>query len=115
MNNMVKAEIKTKNGTRIRVEGTPEEVEKILSNIKRREEQLAVKKKRKISATDFILKLREEGFFDKPKTILDIKEKLAENGLIYPVTTLSAVLIRLIRRRELGRIKTEKMWGYVKR
>ncbi|MCW1296725.1 MAG: hypothetical protein OH319_03525 [Candidatus Parvarchaeota archaeon] len=112
---MVKAEIKTKNGTRIQIEGTPEEIEKILADIKRREEQLAVKKKSKISATDFILKLREEGFFDKPKSILEIKEKLAENGLVYPVTTLSGVLLRLVRRKELGRIKIEKMWGYVKR
>jgi len=117
---MAKAKIKSKNGTQIYIEGSPEEVSKIISDFKKHEERFAkikaMKKTRsRITATDFILNLCEEGFFDKPKTIIDIKDKLAENGLIYPITTLSGVLIGLIRKRELGRIKKEKMWGYVKR
>ena len=116
---MVKAKIKSKNGSQIHVEGTPEEISKIILDFKKREEHLAeiraTKKSRgKNTATSSILKLCEGGFFDKSRTLFDIKDKLAENGLIYPKTTLSGVLIGLVRRRELGRVKGEKMWGYVK-
>lgn len=116
---MAKATIKSKNGSQIYVEGTPEEVSKIIQDVKSREEKLeairSARTSRKITATDSILNLKKETFFDKPKTMADIRNKLAENGLIYPTTTLSGILIGLVKRRELGRIKTEKIWGYVKR
>lgn len=117
---MVKANIETKNGLKIVIEGTTEEITRVLSDIKRKEEDAALRKsirekKKKSSATDFILKFKDESFFNKPKTLVDIKKKLAENGLIYPVSTLSGILIGLVKRRELGRIKVGKVWGYVKR
>lgn len=117
---MVKTTIRTKNGIKIEVEGTPDEVSKIVSEVKKEiektEEFKAIKKaKSKAGATDFVIKLKADGFFDKPKNLAEIKEKLAEHGLIYPVTSLSSILIGLVRRRELGRIPTEKGWGYVKR
>jgi len=117
---MTKAVIKTKNGLRIEVEGTVDEITKIVADVKKKiekiEEARAVQKaKTKAGATDFILKLKDDGFFNKPKTLVEVKEKLAENGLIYEVTSLSPILLGLVRRRELGRVKTGKGWGYVKR
>ena len=117
---MAKAKIKSKNGLQIHVEGTPEEVSKIVSNLKKQEERLAEIKEAKrtqgrVNATASIIKLRDNGFFNKPKTLFDVKDKLAEDGLIYPKTTLSGLLIGLVRKRELGRVKGEKMWEYVKR
>ena len=116
---MAKATIKSKNGTQIYVEGTPEEVSKIIKDVKSREEKLeairSARISRKITATDAILNLKKENFFNEPKTLSNIKERLAENGLIYPVTSLSGILIGLVKKRELGRIKTGKIWGYVNR
>jgi hypothetical protein len=69
----------------------------------------------KMSIGDMILELREEGFFDKPKSLVEIKNALEEKGRIYETTTLSAQVIRQIRKRILGRIKQDKKWMYVKR
>ncbi len=116
---MAKAKIRTRAGTTVNIEGTPEEIGEVLSIIRKKEQTEILRRgkreKGKVNATDFILRLKEEGFFDKPKTIIDVKNKLAENALIYPVTTLSGILIGLVKRRELGRIKIEKLWSYVKR
>jgi hypothetical protein len=117
---MTRAVIKTKNGLRIEIEGTVDEITKVVLDVKKKiekmEEARSVQKaKTKAGATSFILKLKDDGFFTKPKTLVQVKEKLAENGLIYEITSLSAVLLGLVRRRELGRVKTEKGWGYVKR
>ena len=117
---MVKAIIKAKNGLKIEVEGTTDEISKVVSDIKKKIEKTEEIKqiqraKTKEGATDFILNLKNGGFFNKEKTLLEIKEKLAESGLIYETTSLSAIVLGLVRRRELGRVNTEKGWGYVKR
>lgn len=111
---MAKALIKTKNGLKIEVEGTPEEIAKIVSDVKQKTE-IMKRTKQKVTATAVIRKLEEDGFFDKSRNLSEIKEKLAEHGLIYPITSLPSILLPLIRRRELGRTKTGKKWGYVKR
>ncbi|MFH1774529.1 MAG: hypothetical protein ABH874_06185 [Methanobacteriota archaeon] len=120
-----KANIETKEGTKIIIEGTQEEVASIVSLIKKREEvkevQPTIKKKaqeetKKTSkATDLILSLREEGFFDKPKSLVEIKNALEEQGYYYPITTLSGVVLNILRKKNLGRIKQDKRWLYVKR
>lgn len=117
---MAKARIQSTNGTRIDVEGSPEEIAKIISDVKRKESQQRTKeatgaKGKSTNATDFVLELREQGFFDKPKALSEIKDKLAENGLIYPITSLSGVVLTQVRKKNLGRIKMEGRWGYVKR
>ena len=126
---MAKANIKTSSGTTIVVNGTDTEVARIISMLKedegdgsqsRRGKSQKAKKvkaasvKAKFNATDGILGLREEGFFNKQKTLLDIKRALDEQGLIYPVTTLSGVVLRQVRKRNLRRIKEKKSWVYVK-
>jgi len=120
VNNMAKATIKSENGSQIYLEGTPEEISKIISDFKKREEQLAeVKASRKArekgTVTDFIINLKTSGFFDKPKTIFDIKSKLKEHAITCKITTLSGILINLVRKGDLSRKKIEKLWGYMKR
>src|SRR2546422_2980654 len=116
---MAKAEIVSKDGTKITIDGTPEEIAKIIDDVKKKDERKKLKESFGVggptTATDFILELREQGFFNKPKTLAEIKTKLAENGLIYPVTSLSAVVLAQVRKRNLGRVKTGKFWGYVRR
>lgn len=114
----MKAEIKAKNGTSITIEGTEEEVLRILEKIQPQEKQeKSAKQERKFKMTigDLLLELREEKFFDKPKGLIEIKNALEEKGHVYAVNVLSTQVIRQVRRRNLGRVKKDNKWGYVKR
>jgi len=120
---MPKAKITTKEGTLITVEGTDNEVVSIIRTINEKEniktyKKASVKKEEKVpkfSATDLILSMREDGFFDKPKSLIEIKCALEEQGYFYPITTLSGTVLDLVRKRSIGRIKQGKKWFYVKR
>jgi len=119
---MVKGEIKTKDGTHIIIEGSEEEVKRILGVIssrndyqKKEKQEKKREKNEKMSIADMLHELKEEGFFNKPRGLIEIKNALSEKGAIYEITTLSTQLIRQVRKRRLGRIKQEKKWKYVKR
>jgi len=117
---MINAIVKLKTGTIITIEGEKKDVQEILSTWQKKEHQRtengrASKIRKKKSATDFITELKNSGFFDKPKSLTEIRDKLAEHGHIYPITSLPGVVLRLIRKRELGRVKEEGLWKYVKR
>ncbi len=119
---MVKAEIKKKDGTHIIIDGSEKEVKRLLdlmheetSGKARRTRENKGTKTGKMSIGDMILELKEEGFFDKPKSLIEIKNALAEKGGIYETSTLSAQVIRQTRKRNLGRIKQDKKWMYVRR
>ncbi|MGH9427354.1 MAG: hypothetical protein ACRD2L_13755 [Terriglobia bacterium] len=119
---MAKATVTNEKGLKIVVEGSKEEVQEIVKQLsewsgsgKRLSRRLAKTGKRLPSSTDAILELKEEGFFDKPKALADVKEKLASQGMIYPLTSLSGVVLGLVRRRQLGRVKEDGRWSYVAR
>ena len=125
---MVHARIKTKRGTEIEIESDKETVKEIVAFLQKREEQEARSREFMIhrrdelvhgrppaTLTEAITKLKSEGFFKKKRTISDIKNELARKGFHYPSTTLSAVLIHLLRKGELGRLKEDKQWRYVQR
>jgi hypothetical protein len=119
---MVKTEVKKKDGTHIMIEGSEEEVKRLLSLIQsdkteksRKPKEEKSTKTAKMSIGDMLLELKEEGFFDKPRSLVEIKNALAEKGGIYEITTLSTQVIRQVRKRILGRIKKEKKWMYVTR
>jgi len=118
---MAKATITTEKGVKVIVEGSEEEVRNIVNRLGagsvRGRASSANRKgsKRLPSATDAILELKEEGFFDKPKGLADIKDKLASQGMIYPLTSLSGVVLGFVRRRVLGRVKENNRWCYVTR
>jgi hypothetical protein len=119
---MVKAEIKNTDGTHITIEGSEEEVKRLISLLKspdiikdKRKSQEEKAPSSKMSISDMLLELKEEKFFDNPKSLVEIKNALEEKGRIYEITTLSAQVIRQVRKRNLGRIKKDKKWMYVKR
>jgi hypothetical protein len=118
---MPKAEITSKDGTKIVVDGTPEEIARIIEDVRKKDERRVEKSQPREqrassrTATDYILELREQGYFNKPKSLGEIKDKLAEAGLIYPITSLSGVVLAQVRKKNLGRIKKEGVWGYVRR
>jgi hypothetical protein len=123
---VAKATIKSQTGATITVEGTPDEVSKVISMyektsvvgnakqaIARAKATKKVEKKRE-SASDLIIGLKEDGFFDKAKSLGDIGAALEEQGYLYPVTSLSGVVLGLLKRKELRRKKLEGKWVYGK-
>lgn len=61
--------------------------------------------------------LINEGFFDSPKDLNLIMEKLKEIGRYYPKPTVSMNLLNLTKRRTFNRLKDNetKGWQYVLR
>jgi len=61
--------------------------------------------------------LTDEGFFDSPKEISVVMEKLEEIGRYYPQTTIAMNLLNLTKRRKFNRLKDKgtKNWLYVLR
>ena len=117
---MAKAYITKKDGTKITVEGTPEELAALLSQTKEKVSDDRIIKNRgkyksqaKATPKNLIVELIDGGFFKKPKELGAIKIALEEQGHYYPVTSLSPALIRLVRGRYLRRIKDKKRWLYV--
>ncbi len=121
---MAKAVIKSTTGAVITVEGSEAEVSSILANfersaavgqaksaVTRREDENEVTKKR-MTASTLIIELREHGFFGKPKSLSEISAALEEKGFLCPVTTLSGVVLGLVKKQELRRKKIEGRWAY---
>ena len=123
---MATATIKSKTGAVIRVKGTPEEVSKIVAAVEtttavaRTKEIIAegraVRKdqKKRTAASGLVVELKEEDFFNKPKGLTEIAKALEEKGYIYPVTTLSGVMLGLVQKRLLGRKKLDGKLVYGK-
>lgn len=119
---MPKATIKSKTGTIITVEGSQEEVSRIISAYegtggpqKPATTRAPKRTERKREGTaDLVLGLRDGGFFDKPKGLGDISVALEEKGFLVPTTSLSGVVLGLVKRKELRRKKSEGRWTYGK-
>ena len=121
---MAKAHITTKEGIEISIEGNPKEVADLINQIKDGLPISKSKKKptkgRKVvesvnskpTPVNLISSLIDGGFFKKAKDLASVKVALEELGHLYPVTTLSPVLLRLVRKRQLRRIKDKKRWLY---
>lgn len=123
---MAKATIKTATGAVITVEGSESEVSNILSTYEgagavgkvkgggAKRQQATRTKKKRLAASDLIIGLRERGFFAKPKSLSEVSAALEELGFLYPVTTLSGVVLGLVKRKELRRKKIDGKWAYGK-
>lgn len=123
---MAKATIKSRTGATITIEGSEQEVSAILSTFERStavehaKQRIAKTKvvqrdqKKRSAASDLVIALKEDGFFQKPKGLGDISKALEEKGYIYPLTTLSGVVLGLVQRKLLGRKKVDGKWVYGK-
>src|SRR5258708_7276524 len=112
---MAKAHISLDNGTEVTVEGTPAEVAALIAHfgsgttsLKNTKKLLPRKSTAKAGPVDLVSELIDGGFFKKPKELGAIKVALEEQGHFYPVTTLSPSLLRLVRKKQLRRIKDKK-------
>ena len=122
--NMAKAEINLPNGTKITIDGTPEEIIKIKESLSN-EQPTSTKKKqvvnknsmpRKVSKEGPLVRIRlliEKKFFNEKRTIENVRKKLEEMAIFYKASDLSTSLIRLVQSGELRRLKEEGQWRYV--
>jgi hypothetical protein len=121
--NMAKAHLTTQSGSKITIEGTSDEVARLVTLLgegprsprsERGSDKKATKTRDKQKATpiNLVSSLIDAAFFRKPKDLAAVKVALEEMGHYFPVTTLSPVLLRMVRRRQLRRIKEKKRWLY---
>jgi len=123
---MAKATIKSKTGAVITIEGSKTEVADILSVFERtavvgqakkaiaKRQALGKEQKKGQAASGLVISLKEDGFFEKPKGLADISKALEEKGFLYPVTSLSGVVLGLVQKGHLRRKKIEGRWAYGK-
>jgi hypothetical protein len=123
---MAKAQLTTSKGTKIVIEGTADEVAAMVRQLEasesgghrtdshqsRGKSRLPVRKA-KVGPVVLISELIDGGYFKKPKGLGNIKETLEEQGHFYPVTSLSPVVLRLVKKRQLRRVKEGIRWLYV--
>jgi hypothetical protein len=123
---MAKATIKSSSGALITIEGTDAEVANIIGTFEKtavvgrtrqeisKHRAAAQMKKKRMGASDLIIGLNERGYFEKPKTLSEISAALEEEGFLYPVTTLSGVVLGLVKQKHLRRKKIDGKWAYGK-
>src|SRR5712664_3905619 len=123
---MAKATIRSRTGAVITIEGSENEVSNILSVLERtaavdhtkqvitKNQALKKEEKKRLGASDLVIGLKEDRFFEKPKGLGEISQALEEKGFLYPVTTLSGVVLGLVQKKLLHRKKAEGKWVYGK-
>lgn len=123
---MAKANITSKTGLHISIEGSDKEISNIINFLNTGESILEQKRsrvadqvekkdlKKRIAASDLVIHLIEEGFFDKAKGLNEIAQALEEKAHLVPITTLSGVMIALVQKKFLRRKKSEGRWVYGK-
>ena len=116
---MAKAQINFPDGTTVKLEGTPDEINAVVDRARKTQKtargsaRVKVKNRsRPPQLVDLIANLIDGGFFKKPKDLAAVKVALEEMGHHYPVTTLSGAMLRQVRKRTLRRLKQDKRWMY---
>lgn len=120
---MPHAKIHRPSGAIVTVEGTASEIAAILAQLEGPVPQSSPSPQSKspdaeqntrdaTGPSSLVLKLKESGFFDTPRSLGDIGGALQEQGFLYPPTTLSGVLLSLLKKGKLHRKKAEGRWVY---
>jgi hypothetical protein len=115
---MAKAQIKTTDGIIVKLEGTPAEIAAVVKEVKTKLEAGASRTAKskatsgRITITTLVDGLKTEGFFKKPKTLGDIKKRLADLGHTYPLTGLSGPMRKQVRKKSLRRFKENGKYVY---
>jgi hypothetical protein len=107
-------------GATVVIEGSQPEVADLLAIFQRGQAPQARSRPRlqpsarvRIGPLELLLGLIDDGFFKSPRDLGSVKRMLEEQGHFYPTTTLSPLMLRLVRRKTLRRIKDAKRWTYV--
>ena len=120
---MPKANFTFPNGATVNIQGSDEEIARIIKQIsgttttepKKLKERKKNRSEKPTSSGPLghVRDLAQEGFFAQKRSLGDVQKALEERGHIYAVTSISPTLVRLTRSRTLRRIKVEGNWNYV--
>lgn len=135
--NMATANINLADGTKVVIDGSPEEIARVLilyrqtptsslsaemlGNVgngpvvqsEATTRRADSKSRASSGAMPHIRGLIADGFFDERRSLAAVQSKLEEDGRIYPLTHLSTPLRRLVVNKELRRLRNGKNWVYV--
>jgi hypothetical protein len=106
-------------GAVVTIEGSEAEVANLLARLNGEAKDMAASQTAerprvgKPTPMGLISDLISEGFFREPRELGSVRTALKEKGHFYPVTTLSPLMLRLVRRKDLRRLKEKKRWTYV--
>lgn len=115
---MAKADIVTPEGIKITLTGAPAEIAAVLKDIKskggttRREVHKPKTKNNAPTIPNLIDELKKEGFFKKTKKLGEVRNRLAELGHNYPLTTLSGAMQNEASKRRLRRFMQAGKYVY---
>ena len=124
MGRLVRATVRTAAGTTVVVEGTPTEVEETVKRLESHAASGVPPKRRRPSPEraargrsikDYVLELKEAGRFKNQQGLADVQKALKVEGHIIPLTTLSGVMLGLVKAKHLRRIWADGAWQYVNR
>ena len=116
---MANAKITMPGGVSVEIDGTPEEVASLLERLRADALRSAVPAETTQSSKirgeipALISLLKSEEFFKTPRGLSDVRDKLAQIGHHYPVTTLSGAMQAQARSRNLRRFKQDGKYVYV--
>lgn len=125
---MAKATYVTTGGAKVQIDATPTELVEIMKalstepatahdskarKVARTKESSRPTRPKKSGPTGYVLELKDEGYFRSKRKLADLQAKLEEGGHIYAQTSLSPILIRLTKNRQLRRLKEKGGWVYV--
>nr|WP_276977399.1 hypothetical protein [Ferrimicrobium acidiphilum] len=121
---MVKSEITLPGGAKVSVEGTPQEVEEVVRRLSGAPASHHVRPKgsapRRRSAqpgtvSGYVVELKEDGVFKQARGLSEVRAALTQEGHVVPLTTLSGVMLNLVKQRHLRRVKEKGVWKYTNR
>jgi hypothetical protein len=122
---MAKATYTTAAGTKILLEGSVDEIAELIAKLEspageRPAKEVApssdAKKKGATKSTiaTLIADLVDRAFFNPPKELGQVRAELEASGHFYPSTTLSPALLRMVKSRQLRRVKQDNKWLYTR-
>ena len=120
----MRATVEMVSGAKVVVEGSDEDVVNVVARLERfrnggRAARAATKvrpstTKTKMTLPGLISEMISGGFFKEPRQLAVVKAALEQSGHFYPLTTLSPAMLRLVKARQLRRIKDgQGRWTYV--
>ena len=119
---MPNAHLTLSDGTKVSIQGSEEEIARIVKKITTGEPENGTRRTKKPSRisqpditgpTGHIRELVNDGFFKEKRNIGDVQKTLEASSHIYATTSLSSCLVRLTRLHVLRRLKEEGAWLYV--
>ena len=119
---MATASVTLPGGAKVVIEGTQGEVADLLAKLQsgprsapQRPERFSTKVSiKRDGPVRLILDLIDAEFFKTPQELAAVRIALEAQGHFYPTTSLSPLMLRLVRGRQLRRIKSHKRWAYVR-